>query len=315
MPSFITPSLAASPTITDTVTDVNAASVLNITNPLYTAVQSFDGFTWSSVITSNTVLTANTQVAVPVNASGGNVIIDLPPLAGQVTPIFIKKVDATFPASTIASPTTGVVTIRANGSDRIENPTTAELAPTATTVSLRMPNEEMELIPLGGGWRIVHRYFPNRVLVRAFQNAAVTVSATPSPNNFTQILFQDDSTTGSRGYDLSNNFASSVFTAPVPCFVDVAGQIAMNSGVTSYTDFWLYINGTLIQGLGGSNVVNAEFHKVPIKADAVLCAAGDTIDIRGRSETTSTSNTSAARATAAGTTNTYVTFTLRSLNY
>jgi len=226
--SFITPSIT------------NAAAVVNTDNatptfmnanldPLKNFTSAIDGLTRITTSTTPYNITANTEVVLYIDASGGNKVVNLPAATGQYHSITVKKIDVSY----------NTVTVTRIGSDTIESNTGYALSPATTTNVIAMPDEARTYSPNGTQWRVESAHLNNRVAFRAYLTSALSMSITTAKVGMS-----------TEDFDLSGNYtaASSRFTAPVTGLYEFSGQFRISAtSTTTRVNFLYYKNGTQYQ--------------------------------------------------------------------
>lgn len=265
--SLTTPAYtAAVPVVSgDAVNDTNYNAQVD---PQKNWIESLDGLTRIAVSANHTI-TANTEVVVFVDASGGAVTITLPAATGQYSAITVKKIDATFNA----------VTVQRAGSDTIESLTAYALAPVTTQCILRLPDQAATFAPNGTQWRIEGSHVNNRIAYRAFRST--NISATTG----TAVIVFDNDSTAATSWDLSSNYntATGVFTVPIDGIYDINSLATFNNPVGASFQFYVEIfkNGTRYASGTRSTTVSAITNAEASNVNALVqAAAGDTIDSR-----------------------------------
>jgi len=222
--SFITPTITNAGAV---VNGDNATPTFMNANldPLKNFTGAIDGLTRVSTSATPYNVTANTQVVIYVDASGGNKVVNLPACTGQLHSITVKKIDTTY----------NTVTVTRTGSDTIESVLGYSLSPITTTDSIAMPNEARTYSPNGTQWRVESRHFNNLVNFKAYLPANVTVTGTP------KLTFSD-----STGWDTGDNFdnANSRFVAPIGGIYNFQTLFRFDSlSTTVRIDFRYFVNG------------------------------------------------------------------------
>ena len=196
------------------------------------------------VITSNTTLVANRDIYNPVSTAGGAVTITLPSGANHTTqPIFIKKISNDLTA----------ITIQRASTDVIESPFVPLTTPTATSITLVLPNESIALYPtLVGGvhqWRVVSYSGETKsVYARAFRNATQSIANA----GFIKVQFNAETSDVYNLYDPTTNHR---FTCPVAGVYEVSASVAIGpTAGSSDMVASIYKNGSEIAR--GSRVTN-----------------------------------------------------------
>lgn len=252
------------PNYTDTSTIasnalITSAGVNSLITPIRTLVNAVDNKTAVRTSTTPYTITANTELVLDVDCSGGNKVVTLPAATGQTNGIYIKKIDSS----------SNTLTVNVAGSDKIEDPLSPALVPSATSYILRFPDQQVLLFPEGVNWRIRYNYINNRVRVRAYKNASQTVNS----GNTDKVLFQAEE------YDDYNNFASSTFTVPFAGYYDVSGILDI-SGSANPVKIYLYKNGSTLRTLfEGQSSASGSDTRIPFTSQGEKLSAGDTLDI------------------------------------
>jgi hypothetical protein len=245
-----------------------------------------------SVSTSNSSLVANRDIYNPVSTAGGAVTKTLPSGVDHFTqPICIKKISNDL----------NVLTIACVGSDVIESPFVALTTPTATSITLVLPNEEIWLYPtLVSGvyqWRVVS-YNGNvkPVYARAFRNATQSIPNT----GFNKIQFNAETSDVYNLFDSTTNFR---FTCPVTGVYEISASLAIAPGTSSDCVASIYKNGTEI-ARGSRNTLAGAMNSVVFSLYEEVTATTDYFEIF-------IFNSGATRTVEAGAGATYGVFNLK----
>jgi hypothetical protein len=240
-----------------------------------------------AVITANTVLVGNRDIFVPVSTAGGNVTITLPSAAIQARqPILIKKV----------SQDTNTITIQRAGADTIEDPNNPLLSPTATSITMRIPDSGIWLFPVPSttAWRVMYKYSPRRVGAEAFR---ITSNQTVTGN------FQLVQLNAETYDDLSlYNAGTYQYTVPVKGRYLVSACLLINGGGSTEMEAYVYRNGANAKSIARTSAATTSATKL-VGSPVIDCNVGDTLEIR-------LSVITGSRDVAPGAADSYATYTL-----
>lgn len=225
------PTYTPSPTIPFAKPLIQSADVNTQTTTLNTYLGGIDDQRALAVQTANITLTANRDVYVPVNSTGGAFTVTLPDATTHTTqPIIIKKVSNDLTE----------ITIQRAGSDTIENPYAVATTPVATSITLVLPGEYVALYPTGTTWRVVnYGGNPNVVYARAFRNATQSIAN----SGFNKIQFNAETSDVYNLFDSTTNFR---FTCPVTGIYEISASVAVAPGTSSDCVASIYKNGSEI---------------------------------------------------------------------
>lgn len=269
-----------------TPTIINAAAVVNGDNatpafmnanldPLKNFTALVDGLTRISTASATYNVTANTEVVIYVDASGGDRIVNLPDCAGQLHSITIKKIDVSY----------NIVTVNSSGADTIESSSSNALSPATTSHVIAAPNSARTFSPNGTQWRVEASYDTYLIAFRAYLSSAITMN----PNSGIQtVINMDNDSAGGLGYDIGNNYNTTTkqFTAPFTGLYQFSGQFR-ESGAGGTTNHFVAVryfkNGAGLAyacqlALNSSSITGDYF--APFSTLDIPLTVGDTMDVR-----------------------------------
>lgn len=242
-----------------TVPDYSAPSVAGIVNGVLADATDVANLTTSSNgvnarlddLTNNVktelsgadTLTQNEDVQVFCDASGGTFTVTLPARSGQVKPIYIKVTDTSYNGITIACA----------GADVIEEPNNPLTTPTATSITLKSPNQDLILVPTSNAWRVAHIARPDVSFQAHLTTAGVTVG-----NTSAKLYCNNEDYDYGGYYDNAAAGTGGRFTPLIAGRYSFTGSVYFQSGTSSEVIAQIRINGTPISQVSSPGVTGNE---------------------------------------------------------
>lgn len=289
---FKIPSYSTSTKIPLNKNVIESSDVNDQITTVETQLQSFDNQVILTKQTTTVNLTANQDVYVPVDASGGPVTVNLPSgSAHSLQPIIIKKIDATLNAITI--------TVDGATTDKIERPYRSETTPTFTTLPLVLPGEQVALYPLLDSgvyyWRAINY---QGICEQVFADVYLNTNQSVASGGSYKIIEYDTKT--SDPFSAFDSVTNHRFTVPVTGYYDFQATAQVNP--TGATDIYiqLYKNASVITRGLSSYVAATAAVSIGGRRDRILCTSTtDYLDARLTSEDNSSTISSGDIRTSA----------------
>jgi hypothetical protein len=241
IPDYSAPSVA---NIVNGLT-ANATDVANLTTSTNGVNARLDDLTNNvkTEISATDTLTQNEDVQVFCDASGGAFTVTLPARAGQVKPIYIKVTDTSYNGITIACA----------GADVIEEPNNPLATPTATSITLKSPNQDLVLVPTSNAWRLAHIAKPEVAFQAHLTTAGVTIG-----NTSAKLYCNNEDYDYGGYYNNATSGPGGRFTPLIAERYSFAGSVYFQSGTSSEVIAQIRINGTPITQLSSPGVTGNE---------------------------------------------------------
>lgn len=180
---------------------------------------------------TGTILTANRDIANFVDCSGGATTITLPARSSQYKPIYFKKhKDTTYNA----------LVIQCAGSDKIETPGTPLATFTATSLSLKSPDQDCLLVPTSAGWEIAHLKNPRVSFSAYLSTGGITVNAA------TKLYYNTENWDLGGYYNAGTSGTAARFTPQIAGYYTFLASVYFGAGSSSELIVQLQKNGTSI---------------------------------------------------------------------